>query len=143
MIAQLIEEKDEDGLHIDYHFMIDGKESALLVDLEHEMTTVGIFRIGASRKPVEGMITAGMEKSCEWVDLTNTYNDYRVGYETRSLEDPDVCCELVRDVLAQGFTIDEIMNGVERIGIERIKNPRLLTEPQPECQEPDLFELVG
>ena len=137
MIAQLIETEDDE------RFLIDGKESALLVGMYSRITIVGIFIRGASRECEEEMLTAGMKKELEWIDLTHVYNDYRVGYETRSLEDLEVCCELVRDVLAQGYTMDEIMNGVERIGIERIKNPRLLTEPQPELQEPDLFELVG
>lgn len=135
MIAQQIETED------DVRFLIDGKESALLVGTYSRITIVGIFIRGASRECEQGMLTAGMKKDLEWVDLTHVYNDFRVGYETRSLEDPDVCRELVRDVLAQGYTMDEIMNGIERIGMSRVKNPRLLTEQQSEWQEQELFVL--
>lgn len=135
MDARLIETED------DVRFLIDGKESALLVGTYSRITIVGIFIRGASRECEQGMLKCGMKKDLEWVDLTYVYNDFRVGYETRSLEDPDVCRELVRDVLAQGYSMDEIMNGIERIGIERIKNPRLLTEQQPEWQEQELFVL--
>lgn len=141
MNAQLVKIYDEEGYLVNYHLLIDGKECALLADMMSEMTIIPILLRGASREPTEGMLTAGMPRDMEWIDLTHIYNDFRIGHETRSLEDPDVCCELVRDVLAQGYTMDEIMHGIERLGIERIKNPRLLYEQQPEWQEQELFQL--
>ena len=139
MITQLIEVKDECGLVDDTHFLIDGKESALLVGTESQLTSIGIYLRGASRAHEEPK--CDLEPRLEWLELTNVYNDYRIGYETRSLKDADVQSELVRDVLAQGYSMNEIMNGIERIGMSRVKNPRLLTEQQPEWQEQELFVL--
>lgn len=132
----------QDGILADVLFLIDGKVSAILVDYS-ETTSVGIFLKGASRELHQGMLKTGMPREVERVDLTHVYNSHRIGCEPRLIETEEGRQELIRDVMAQGYTLNEILNGVGNLDMSRIKNPRLLIEQPPEMEQQDELPNIG
>lgn len=110
----------QDGLLADVLFLIDGKVSALLVDYS-EATSVGLFLKGTSRELHPRMLETGMPREVEWVELSHIYNSHRIGYEPHSIETEEGRQELIRDVMAQGYTLDEILDGIEELDMNRGK----------------------